>query len=142
MTNAELFQLFTSESKCPNHFGHSSLLVMGPVLYSYGTHFAVAFRVPSAYNESSFVRPLFLMNTEKRSVTTSKHQSQFRAIAIKNFGPDCVIDFPRLTEFVNRHPMRYRDKFTETKNENRETFLQAIRDHLGAESQAVISRFN
>lgn len=77
MKNSEVAQLF-AEGKSENAEGSNMFIAdKGRVLYSYGYHFPIAVRLEDFENS----KIIFLVNEDKYSVSTSKHQGYFnRAI--------------------------------------------------------------
>lgn len=63
-----------------------NIFFSGPVIYSYGTHFPLAYRQPSA----------FIMNADTYSSTTSKHQNAVQWVVKRTGKPNLLIPFSSL----------------------------------------------
>lgn len=90
MTNQQLIESFVEGADS----GHANnLFIEGDVLYSYGHHFPLAYRT---YDGESTI---FIVNIDKYSVTTSRHQSLLRSRLINPFFeviPSSCYDLKRL----------------------------------------------
>ena len=102
----------------------------GPILYSYGPHYVAGVRLPPSFDRYQPGGPMYLLNADKVSVTTSKHLSfAYSGAAVVGFY-DRIFKMPGLTSLVAKTNLQ--NGFGETDFADRERIIRAIADHMAA----------
>jgi hypothetical protein len=111
---------------CRTHNG--SLYFHGPTLYSYGRHFIAGFRLPISFHVGGPLAPVFLMNADRFSVTTSKHIGIAAGAAARVTSPAQVFSIPDLTNLIRKTNLE--NGFDGMDSTDRERTIEAIVAHM------------
>ena len=84
--NGDVIEAFVLWKKNPCKSNTGSVFFEGDVLYSYGHHYPIAYRMRVQRGQ----KIMFLHNKTSSTVSTNKHRHIFRVIARLHWGYDCV----------------------------------------------------
>ena len=84
--NGDVIKAFVLWKKDPGVSYTGSVFFEGDVLYSYGHHYPIAYRMRVKRGQ----KIMFLFNKQSSTLTTNIHRNRFEGIACLHFGANCI----------------------------------------------------
>jgi hypothetical protein len=125
--NANVARLWAEANAFCAHSHNGNLFFVFVALYSYGYHYLAGARLPASFSRDGD-RPLFLINADKVSATTSRHVSYARRAAARVAGSASVFLIPGLTDLARKTNLL--NGFAGIDSAEIERRIQAVADHM------------